>query len=36
MRSSSFLSLVVITKNPGHSVMWMLLLFFHIAGCTSS
>jgi NADH-quinone oxidoreductase subunit J len=27
------LSLLVITrKNPGHSVMWMLLLFFHIAG----
>lgn len=27
------LSLLVVTrKNPGHSVMWMLLLFFHIAG----
>jgi len=27
------LSLLVITrKNPVHSVMWMLLLFFHIAG----
>jgi NADH-quinone oxidoreductase subunit J len=27
------LSLVVVTrKNPVHSVMWMLLLFFHIAG----
>ena len=27
------LSLIVVTrKNPGHSVMWMLLLFFHIAG----
>lgn len=28
-----FLSLLVVTrKNPVHSVMWMLLLFFHIAG----
>lgn len=28
-----FLSVLVITrKNPVHSVMWMLLLFFHIAG----
>lgn len=27
------LSLIIITrKNPVHSVMWMLLLFFHIAG----
>lgn len=27
------LSLIVVTrKNPVHSVMWMLLLFFHIAG----
>ena len=27
------LSLLVVTrKNPVHSVMWMLLLFFHIAG----
>ncbi len=29
----SFLSVLVVTrKNPVHSVMWMLLLFFHIAG----
>ncbi len=28
-----FLSMLVVTgKNPVHSVMWMLLLFFHIAG----
>jgi len=28
-----FLSLLVVTrKNPVHSVMWMLLMFFHIAG----
>jgi NADH-quinone oxidoreductase subunit J len=28
-----FLSLLVVTRrNPVHSVMWMLLLFFHIAG----
>lgn len=28
-----FLSLLIVTrKNPVHSVMWMLLLFFHIAG----
>jgi NADH-quinone oxidoreductase subunit J len=28
-----FLSLLVVTrKNPVHSIMWMLLLFFHIAG----
>ncbi|RJQ38325.1 MAG: NADH-ubiquinone/plastoquinone oxidoreductase chain 6 [Nitrospiraceae bacterium] len=28
-----FLSVIVITRrNPVHSVMWMLLLFFHIAG----
>lgn len=28
-----FLSVLVITRrNPVHSVMWMLLLFFHIAG----
>ncbi len=28
-----FLSILVITRrNPVHSVMWMLLLFFHIAG----
>jgi NADH-quinone oxidoreductase subunit J len=28
-----FLSVLVVTrKNPVHSVMWMLLLFFHIAG----
>jgi len=29
----TILSLVVVTrKNPVHSVMWMLLLFFHVAG----
>ena len=29
----TFLSMLVVTrKNPVHSVMWMLLLFFHIAG----
>lgn len=29
----TLLSLLVVTrKNPVHSVMWMLLLFFHIAG----
>ncbi|MBI4691335.1 MAG: NADH-quinone oxidoreductase subunit J [Nitrospirae bacterium] len=29
----TFLSVLIITrKNPVHSVMWMLLLFFHIAG----
>ena len=28
-----FLSMLVVTgRNPVHSVMWMLLLFFHIAG----
>lgn len=28
-----FLSILVVTRrNPVHSVMWMLLLFFHIAG----
>lgn len=27
-----FSVLVVTRKNPAHSVMWMLLLFFHIAG----
>ncbi len=29
----TFLSVLIITRrNPVHSVMWMLLLFFHIAG----